>query len=866
MRVIVAAFFLMALAFVFPQTIWADDEKARVLTEENYFSNLDKVIQDSGIAVNLTTIDAHRLALHLADFHGIVQLDQSRWLALQEAGWTDGKWTPDYECTVVFVVDQSRAPPIRGWHDLLTSDVPIAISHYETSLGQSTILACALARGGDEGNLTPALTYFRTLHQAGRLYDTGERYDYQFDHAMLTKAPVAIMWDYQAAAIKKELGSNYVIVVPEEGSLKIEAGLSLSRYSNPSDRALKAYLQSERGREQLSLAGFCPAGSDLAYALKLPNPTSFYTITDHRQWITTSSNLKASWKRQVRLTHLYSLASRSEMMLFSLLMFFLLIFWSASMYMRISPGLVRRIFVAFAAFLLWLLILKLIKVLTVDDMEIFIWHLWYTALPAYAPLWCWMCYAFVYERMPPGPVLFALVAPALFFALAGLTNDLHQAMLILPADRINIGAQYSHGWIYWTMLVFQALYIVSGVALLLRFGYSRHKKRQATYVLLFATIILSFSLLYVKKVPFFFELDFVVVLILLFVVFMEILARDRLLGINYAIKPFLAEFKVPLAALNESGEWIYRNAAMMAFTAETPAALSASDIKGLLTLPANITGLNFPGVKLHSSRIFHPLITRIPGGYSLVLEDRSEVEAMFKVLAEKQEGLRQINRLLKRRHDMESFLAATREKAESMARLEAALSLKLRELYHCMTSIGNEDNLTNWLHKLQYARLLAGFCHSRLRISIMSLNSPTADFNYLCDIFKKTLKDLDNYNINSYLSIQGEGRLPSEIALILYEALFITLKLVVGLPGLSLYLGLRLDNSGINFFIRLPLLVEEIEQLNGSHSLSFGQYDLELLQKYNGKFEHLDDDDGSLIRLSFMIGGEETDETVSCHI
>lgn len=856
MRIIFTAFFLMALAFFFPQAVRADETQARVLIEDHYFGNLDRVIQDSGIPVDLIKKDAHRLALHIADFHGLVQLDQSHWLALQEAGWADGQWSPDYECAVVFVVDQSRAPPIRGWQDLLASDVPVVISHYETSLGQSTLLACALARGGDEANLAPAFAYFRSLLKAGRLYTTGENYNYQLDHALLAKAPVSIVWDYQAAAITEQLGSNFISVFPEEGTLKIEAGLSLSKYSSTSDRSLKAYLQSERGRESLSLAGFYPSRSTPAQSIEFSNPSVFYTIKDHGQWTTTASNLKASWRRQVQLTQLYSVASRNEMMLSSLLIFFILIFWSASMYVRISPGLVRRVFVAFAAFLLWLLILKLIKILTVDDMEIFIWYLWYTALPAYAPLWCWMCYAYIYDRMPPRQMLFILIAPALFFALAALTNDLHQSMLILPSDRINIGSQYSHGWIYWTMLSFQALYILWGIGLLLRFGYSRHQKKQAGYVLLVAAIILSFALLYVKKVPFFYQLDFVVVLIMLFVIFMEILARDRLLGINYALKPFLAELKVPLAALNESGQWIYRNSSMKELTSEKPVSLAADDIKGLLDLPANETGHEFPGFKLHSSRVYHPLITQIPGGYSLVLEDRSEVAAMINDLAEKQEGLKQSNRLLRHRHHLESVLAAAREKADLIGRLDKALSHNIRELCDCMTRIRKEDDPVKWLQKLHYARLMAGFCHRRLRISILSLNNPSIDFKVLSDIFQRTVKDLEHQSINAFLSIKGGGRLPSDIMLILYEALFITLKLIARQPGLSIYLGLRMDNAGIDLFFRLPLLVAEMEHLNGFHILSFGPYDQEILQKYSGKFEHLDDDEGSLIRLSFKMGGE----------
>lgn len=856
MRTIIIAFFLMALAFFFPQAVQADETQARVLIEDHYFSNLDRVIQDSGIPVDLLIKkDAHRLALHIADFHGLVQLDQSHWLALQEAGWTYGQWSPDYECAVVFVVDQSRAPLIRGWNDLLASDVPIVISHYETSLGQSTLLACAMARGGDEADLAPAFTYFRSLFKAGRLYTTGENYNYQLDHALLAKAPVAIVWDYQAAAIKRQLGSNYVLVFPEEGTLKIEAGLSLSKYCSTSDRALKAYLQSESGREHLSLAGFCPAGSP-AQSIGLSNPPVFYTIKDHARWTTTASNLKASWRRQVQLTQLYSVASRNEMMLSSLLIFFLLIFWSASMYVRISRGLLRRIFVAFVMFLLWLLILKLIKILTVDDMEIFIWYLWYTALPAYAPLWCWMCYSYAYNHMPPRPLLFALVAPALFFALAALTNDLHRSMLILPADRANIGAQYSHGWMYWAMLSFQVCYILWGIGLLLQVGDSRHRKKQAGYVLFFAAIIISFALLYVNKVPFFYQLDFVVVLVALFVLFMEILARDRLLGINYAIKPFLAELKVPLAALNETGEWIYRNAGMRELTSEKPASLAADDIKGFLDLPANETSHDLPGLELHCSRVFHPVMMQIPGGYSLVLEDRSEVEAMIKELAEKQEALKQSNRLLKHRHHLEPVLAAAREKADLIERLDKALSLSIRELCDYITRAGNEENPADWLQKLYYARFMAGFCHRRLRISIMSLNHPTINFEFITDIFKKTLKDLESHTIKAFLSIQGEGRLPSEMALILYQALFITLKTTARRPGSSVYVGLRSDTASVNLFIRLTLQVAEIEQLNGFNKLSFGPYDLEILQKFGGKFEHLDDDEGSIVRLSFKIGGE----------
>lgn len=858
MRVIVTIVFYLLLSFICPQAVRADDAQARVLIEDHCFSNLANVIQESGVEVVLTKRDPHRIALNIADFHGMVQLDQSHWLALHEAGWTDGQWSPDYQCAVVFVVDQSRTPSVRGWHDLLESDVPVAMSHYETPLGQSTILACALALGGDEGNLAPAFTYFRSLAYGKRLYEAGAQYQYQLDYESLAKAPVAIVWDYQATVIREKLGNNYLLVFPEEGTLKIEAGLSPSKYSNATDSTLKDYLQSESGREQLKIAGFHPAGSDYAYVSALQNPPIFYTIKDHLQWSDSISNLKASWKRQVYLTKLYSTGSRIEMLLSSLLLLFLLVFWSASMFMRISPGWVRRIFLVLAGFLLWLLLLKLIKILSVDDLEIWIWYLWYTALPVYAPLWCWMCYAYTYERRPPRQMLFILIAPALFFSLAAITNDFHQGVFLLPADRVDLSLRYTHGWIYWTMLSFQVLYILWGIGLLLQLRNSRHRKKQAGYVLLFAAIILSFALLYVMKIPFFYDLDFVVVLVLLFVVFMEILARDRLLGINYAIQPFLAELKVPLAALNESGKWIYENADMKALTSETPASLNAADINRLLTLPAEETGHDFPGLKLHGNRVFHPLMTKIPGGYSLVLEDRSEVEAMIKELAKKQESLKRSNRLLRHRHHMESVLAAAREKTDSMGRLDAALSFKIRELCNYMTRIGKEPNPTGRLQKLHYARFWAGYCHRRLRISIISLNNSTIAFNELSSIFSATLKDVENLDIKAFLSARGEGRLPPEMALIIYEALFMTLSLTARRPGLALFVGLKLEESSINLIIRLPLLIAEIEQTDGLPGLSFGEYDLEILHRYNGTFEHLDDDEGSLIRLSFRIGGEGT--------
>lgn len=168
MRLTVITAFCLLFIFLHPQAVRASDTQARVMIEDHCFSNLESVIENSGIAVDLTKIDAHRITLNFAGFHGLAQLDQSRWLALKEAGWTDGRWTPDYQCAVVFVVDRSRAPAIRGWRELLESDVPVAMSHYETSLGQYAILACALAFGGDEGNLAPAFQYFRS--QIGRAH------------------------------------------------------------------------------------------------------------------------------------------------------------------------------------------------------------------------------------------------------------------------------------------------------------------------------------------------------------------------------------------------------------------------------------------------------------------------------------------------------------------------------------------------------------------------------------------------------------------------------------------------------------------------------------------------------------------------
>ena len=111
----------------------------------------------------------------------------------------NGKWIMAYTCTTAFMTDLDnveKAP--TTWAELLEGDYKVWIGDIEKAAQAYVgVLACAVAYGGDETNLEPAMDFFAELAKQGRLI-TSNPYVENIEKG---EVGVAVVWDFNARGL-----------------------------------------------------------------------------------------------------------------------------------------------------------------------------------------------------------------------------------------------------------------------------------------------------------------------------------------------------------------------------------------------------------------------------------------------------------------------------------------------------------------------------------------------------------------------------------------------------------------------------------------------------------------------------------------
>ncbi len=132
---------------------------------------------------------------------------------------TDGHWALAYTGTIAFAVNTKRLPTVpRSWKDLLASSARVDIGEVgRAAQANAGVLAAAVALGGDETRLDPALAAFAQLARQGRLVSVNP------SPALMERgeADVFVMWDFNALAYRDKLPNkaDYTVLIPTDGTV-----------------------------------------------------------------------------------------------------------------------------------------------------------------------------------------------------------------------------------------------------------------------------------------------------------------------------------------------------------------------------------------------------------------------------------------------------------------------------------------------------------------------------------------------------------------------------------------------------------------------------------------------------------------------
>jgi len=167
----------------------------------------------------------------------------------------DGYWALAYTGTIAFAVNKrrtgGRVP--RSWQALFDGDYTVLVGGVGSSAQASAnVLAAAIALGGDETRLQPALAAFAKLERAGRLlHNNAAVADLQ-----RASADVYLLWDFVALGHRSRLRrpSDYEVLIPSDGSVTSGYTTLINRHAPHPNAALLAreYIFSDAGQLQLA--------------------------------------------------------------------------------------------------------------------------------------------------------------------------------------------------------------------------------------------------------------------------------------------------------------------------------------------------------------------------------------------------------------------------------------------------------------------------------------------------------------------------------------------------------------------------------------------------------------------------------------
>ena len=290
--------------------LWANLESLGIKTSDTDMSSAEELarfalmdkadadIGDIGIAMTSVALEQDLLLPYKTTY----------WDSIPDwAKDADGKWIEAYTCTTAFITDLENADKApTSWKELLEGNYKVCIGDVEkASQAYNGVLSCALALGGDETNLQPALDAFAKLAKDGRL-NTSNPYVENLEKGEIE---VAILWDFNALGYRDQIQKDrFAVTIPSDGAVTSGYASVINKYAkNPFSAMLaREIMLSDAGQNFLALGYVHPIRTDAvltddAKAKLLDNAqyANAYQIKDQAAWQATLEELPTMWQEQV---------------------------------------------------------------------------------------------------------------------------------------------------------------------------------------------------------------------------------------------------------------------------------------------------------------------------------------------------------------------------------------------------------------------------------------------------------------------------------------------------------------------------------------------------------------------------------------
>lgn len=218
----------------------------------------------------------------------------------------EGHWALSYTGTIALLISKSVANPPKSFADLLTGDYKVTVGEVgKAAQSNAAVLAAAIALGGAEDNLAPAIEFFGKLAEAGRLLPVNASV------ATMEKGEVevALVWDFNALAWRDVVGKDkFDVVIPADGSVISGYTTTINAYAKRPNIAKLAreFALSDEGQIQFAMGYARPIRID---QITLPPeaadkvlPAEMYAKArpiNAAIWTEAAKGLAKAWQEQV---------------------------------------------------------------------------------------------------------------------------------------------------------------------------------------------------------------------------------------------------------------------------------------------------------------------------------------------------------------------------------------------------------------------------------------------------------------------------------------------------------------------------------------------------------------------------------------
>lgn len=220
----------------------------------------------------------------------------------------DGHWMLAYTGSIAFIVNKQLVKDVpRSWADLKQGKYKVAIGDVSAAAqAVNGVLAAAIALGGSESNVKPALEFYGELAKQRRLSLANPT----IQTLEKGEVEVGVVWDFNGLSYRDQIDpKRFEVLIPSDGSVTSGYTTIINKYAKHPNAAKLAreYIFSDAGQTNLAIGHARPIRAE---HLKLPAdvqakllPNEQYKaaqpIKDAAAWEKTSKALPQMWQEQV---------------------------------------------------------------------------------------------------------------------------------------------------------------------------------------------------------------------------------------------------------------------------------------------------------------------------------------------------------------------------------------------------------------------------------------------------------------------------------------------------------------------------------------------------------------------------------------